>query len=113
MTNGDAYMRPETEIPTPQKLIALREIPALPWLPTRRADTKLALPTVIRWAQHGIGGRKLRCVRVGGCLCTSEAWLMEFFEGGAPSAEKPSTFTPARRRREIDRAKSELAAAGY
>ncbi|MGC9260693.1 MAG: DUF1580 domain-containing protein [Phycisphaerae bacterium] len=95
------------------KLMPLREIPTLSWLPTRRAGAKLATATVIRWAQRGVGGRKLRTVRVGGCLCTSETWLMEFFEGGAPSADKTSTFTPSRRRREIDRAKNELTEAGY
>jgi len=97
----------------PSKLMPLREIPTLSWLPTRRAGAKLALATVIRWAQHGVGGRKLRTVRVGSTLCTSEQWLLEFFESGSPAAEKPSTFTPSRRRREIDRAKAELAAAGY
>lgn len=99
----------------PTKLIALRQVPALPWLPSRRAGAKLATATVIRWAQHGVAGRMLRTVRVGGTMCTTEAWLMEFFAAGAPvnSGQTTEPYTPARRKKQIEKAKSELAAAGY
>ncbi|MGC8541887.1 MAG: DUF1580 domain-containing protein [Phycisphaerae bacterium] len=97
----------------PQKLIALREVPALPWLPARRTGATLRVSTVIRWAQRGVGGRRLRTVRVGGTLCTSEPWLLEFFAAGAPAEPQQYSATPARRQREIARARRELAAAGY
>jgi excisionase family DNA binding protein len=36
--------------------------------------------TVYRWVTHGIGGAKLRAVRVGREWRTSHAWLMLFWE---------------------------------
>ncbi len=105
-TQFDAALKPE-------KLIPLRDIPALEWLPSRRAGARLALATVHRWAIRGVGGRRLRTVRVGGCLCTTESWLMDFFAAGAPGADTSPTYTPARRRRAAEKAKTELAAAGF
>ncbi|NNM84961.1 MAG: DUF1580 domain-containing protein [Phycisphaerales bacterium] len=104
---------PQVDDTPPQKLIALREVPALSWLPARRTGATLRVSTVIRWAQRGVGGRRLRTVRVGGTLATSEPWLLEFFEAGAPAEPQQYTATPARRQREIARARRELAAAGY
>jgi hypothetical protein len=38
---------------------------------------------------------------------------MDFFAAGAPGADTSPTYTPARRRRAAEKAKTELAAAGF
>ena len=42
--------------------------------------TKTHRSTVFRWAQKGRRGVKLRVVTIGNTKCTTEAWLMTFFE---------------------------------
>lgn len=61
------------------KLIPLRDVVNLPFLPRRRRGSKLSFSTVWRWVLRGCEGRKLKAVKVGGTLCTSRKWLQEFF----------------------------------
>src|SRR6185437_10074190 len=71
---------------TCERLMPLADVPDLPWLPRRRGK-RLHIATLYRWAGRGCGGRRLRTMRVGGVLCTSEEALREFFanEGGDAS----------------------------
>ena len=98
-----------------EKLIVLADVPALPWLPKRPG-----LSTVHRWAATGVRGHRLRTVRVGASLATTEGWLMEFFErsAGNPSpapaaaAGAPHVRTRTQRDRAVARAERELEQAG-
>jgi hypothetical protein len=100
----------------PGALIRLAAVPEVSWLPTGRSGGKLSLATIHRWAANGLRGVKLRTVPAGGVLCTTEAWLLEFFEqlGEARSGEhnvSPSR-TPTQRRREQVQADLVLERAG-
>jgi hypothetical protein len=69
----------------PDPLIRLTDAAKLPWLPARRGGGRLNLATLWRWALKGLRARdgttvKLQAIRVGETLCTSEAWLREFFD---------------------------------
>ena len=68
--------------------------------------------TVHRWAASGLKGHKLRTVRVGGTLCTTEAWLWEFFEGLSAPEGVPVPRTPKQRQRDREKARRELEEAG-
>jgi len=69
--------------------------------------------TVLRWALHGKGGRKLETLMVGGTRCTSDLWAWQFFQhltdagGGTPRA-----MTPSQQMKDHLQATAELAAAG-
>jgi hypothetical protein len=63
-----------------EKLIPLRGIPDLPWLPPRARGKRLSLNTVHTWARSGLRGVVLETVSVGDTACTTEAALMRFFE---------------------------------
>jgi hypothetical protein len=105
-------------ISTSDRLIPLRDVPGLPWLPRRRGSQgRLAVSTVWRWALRGRNGVRLEMVRVGGCLCTTEAALMEFFRtlgpaSDSPTSRPPAARTPAQRQRAAERAARELERAG-
>lgn len=93
-------------------LITLADVPRLKWLPRRRGKSRLAFSTVYRWAMYGQRGVKLRTVRAGGTLCTTEAWVRDYFERLAdpnPAADRP---TKAEISRQHEAAERELAAAG-
>ena len=56
--------------------------------------------TVFRWAKKGRFGIRLRVVSMGGTRCTTERWLMEFFEAvehAQREHDAPRTQTPRRR----------------
>jgi hypothetical protein len=73
--------------PSLADLIPLSEVPSrLPTNPDRS--------TVYRWAQDGRAGIRLRTVSAGSTRCTTEAWLMDFFE----QVEKARQAGPAARR---------------
>ena len=95
-------------VDVPGRLIRLASVPGLPWLPLR-GDTPISLSTVHRWVSEGVRGLKLRTVRVGRSLCTTEAWLLEFFERlneptttAAPRARHPREAARERARRELE-----------
>jgi hypothetical protein len=46
----------------------------------RRLPKRLHPSTVFRWVQKGRAGIRLKVVSVGGTRCTTESWLLEFFE---------------------------------
>ena len=97
-------------------LIPFAQIPGLPLLRNtrRRGGRKLHLSTVHRWHQHGVSGRRLRAVRIGGQLATTEAWLLEFFETLASSPVASSAVrSPVRRHRESEAAKQRLQSKGF
>jgi hypothetical protein len=93
---------------------------ALP--PSRRLGRPVHSSTISRWRCPGMRSRDgsritLRCVRLPSGWMTSLEWVREFIDAvtadkaGDP-APAPAIRTTARRRREIDRAKRELTAAG-
>ncbi|MGC8552929.1 MAG: DUF1580 domain-containing protein [Phycisphaerae bacterium] len=96
------------------KLIRLHDVPKLPWLPARRANTRLHFSTLYRWAITGQRGRKLRTERVGATLCTTETWLHEFFASPAAGTQpshhlQESTIrTPRQRERAVANACRQL-----
>jgi hypothetical protein len=105
------------------QLIRLGDVPKLDWLPTRRGNSRLSMATVWRWCLRGVTARdgariKLRAVRVGETLCTSEAWLREYFDEltahDPDLADQPrsSTRTTKQRRHAAERAEQELTRLG-
>ena len=54
--------------------------------------------TIYRWAQKGRRGVRLRVVSVGSKRCTTESWLMEFFD--AVEKARPNGSNPPKRRRQ-------------
>jgi hypothetical protein len=107
----DAVHR-EPADPLPGPLIRLSEVPPLPWLP-RRGGKPPSLATIHRWASVGLHGRKLRTLRAGGALATTERWVLEFFEClSDETAVRPDRRTPTQRQRARARAAAELEAAG-
>ena len=90
-------------------LIPLSAAPRIPWLPRRPEDKLLHVSTFWRWTQKGLRARdgtrvRLRSLRVGDTLCTTEEWLREFFEAltshdpGLAAATAPPRSPAARRR---------------
>lgn len=101
------------------KLIPLRDVPALTWLPSRRRNKRLGqgrlgFGTLWRWATAGVRGVKLETVKVGGCMCTTERALIEFFRACAIANDEPSRAvrTPGQRERSHQRAEKQVEAVG-
>ncbi len=96
----------------PDPLILLADVPKLKWLPTRKGK-RLSLSTIHRWVRTGVGGVRLRTVRVGTALATSNRWLVEFFETLADPAPAGQTKrTPRQREAAREKARRELEEAG-
>jgi len=88
-------------------------------VPPRRGGKRLHKNTAFRWARPGVRGVKLETIRIAGSLCTSTEALQRFFERllatdeGQSEAEDATTArSPARREREVTRARAALAARG-
>lgn len=95
-----------------EKLIPLKDVPALEWLPELAEGRRMHLSTVYHWVKDGRRGVKLQAVRAIGGLCTTEAWLWEFFERlGAPQTPAAER-TPSQREKAVDRAERMLEGAG-
>lgn len=78
---------------TQEKLIPLKDVPQLKWLP-RRNGKSVHIGTVFRWANNGVRGVKLSCVSVGRTKCTTQTALIKFFQDVAardPSTDRRST----------------------
>jgi len=78
-------------------LIPLEEV-------TKVLPRRLHRSTVFRWAQKGRRGVRLKVVSMGGTRCTTERWLLEFFEAveGARVPHEPTRsprLRPRQRRR--------------
>lgn len=98
-------------IPPEQKLLPLKAVPGLSWMPPGRRGGRLSYGAVFRWASGGVRGHKLRTVRVGGSLMTCEAWVADFVHRLTAGAA-PGDKTPADWRRELEDAERRLDAAG-
>jgi hypothetical protein len=90
-----------------ENLIPLQEVPN--HLP-KPGGRKIHVSQPYRWAKKGLGGAKLRTVKVGATMYTSKAWIWEFLN--RDNAARRPNLTPRRRERELDRAERELAAQG-
>ena len=97
-------------------LLPLSSVPNLKWLPRRRRGAKLSYTCLWRWTTRGVAGVVLQTVRVGGTPCTTESDLRKFFVevAAAKRGEKQTQIirTPARRAREIEAARQQLARSG-
>ena len=91
-------------------------------LPPSRAGKPVHVSTISRWRSPGVRRRDgsriiLRAVRLPSGWATTDGWVREFIDeltadkAGQP-APSPMIRTPARRRREIERANRELDAMG-
>jgi hypothetical protein len=94
-------------------LLPLSSVPNLKWLPRRRRGAKLSYTCLWRWATRGVAGVVLQTVRVGGTPCTTESDLRQFFAEVAAAKrggkQVQTIRTPARRAREIEAARQQLA----
>lgn len=80
-------------------------------LPSRRPGRKLNYATIWRWAKHGVRGRKLEIVKIGGAVyVTPEA--LERFANGDGDTTAPARRSPARRDRDVKAAEARLRAKG-
>ena len=93
-------------------------------IPSSRNGKPVHVATIGRWREPGVraknGSRiKLRCVRFPGGWRTTVEWVRQFLDAVTLDRSGEAAPTPApirlsaRRRREIERAKRELAEAGY
>jgi len=101
--------------PESERLIPLKDVPKLKWLPPRREGSKLSYACLWRWYLKGVNGVLLRITRVGSTPCTTESWLREFFDAVEVARREGSASTsrtPNRRQREVSAAKRRLATAG-
>ena len=91
-----------------ETLVSLSE--AAKNLPRRRAGKRPHVCTLYRWSQRGCKGVLLETVQIGGTRCTSKEALARFFQRLTQDAghDTPSSRTPTRRRREVEKASSEL-----
>ena len=80
-------------------------------LPRRRAGKRPSVSCIYRWAQNGVHGVKLETIQVGGTKCTSLEAMQRFFDR-LTNPDAPVTQPTRTRQREIDKAESELEAAG-
>lgn len=96
----------------PDKLIRLPEVPKLAWLPSRPDGRPIHVQSVYNWTLRGVRGVKLRSLQVGGMRCTTEPWLIEFFERISMPVTTPTAVTPTQARKAHEAAKARLAAHG-
>lgn len=111
---ADASAQHAPDLPAgDEQLLTMTRASKLPWLPRRRHDKPPRPQTLARWAMKGSGGVRLRAVRVGGSLCTTQTWVREFFAAcaaaraqGRPVTPPPASPIPsaAEARRSLDRA---------
>ncbi|MDM4015809.1 DUF1580 domain-containing protein [Roseiconus lacunae] len=81
-----------------QELIPLRDVPIIVKRMTGHRKRTTA-NTIYRWARKGVRGRKLQTQPVGGTLCTTRAWLNDFFAPREPVSTGIDTPTPRERQR--------------
>lgn len=78
-----------------ENIIPLPKLPAIIARLTRNRK-RPHIRTVYRWAEKGVGGRRLRTKPIGNTLCTTKAWLDEFMAertDGESAAELRSNQT--------------------
>src|SRR5262245_48964611 len=100
--------------PLSEQIISLTDVAQI--LPQRRSGKRPHVSCIYRWTVRGCRGVTLESIQVGGTRCTTREAVGRFIERlsreSIPSAST-TTRAIARRRREIERAASELDAAGY
>jgi hypothetical protein len=87
---------------------------AVKTLPGRRPGKAISRSTLERWRTKGVGGIVLRTVRVGGTVCTCDAWIREFIErlnARRPPSPAPEVRGPSERGRAAAEARARLEAA--
>jgi hypothetical protein len=57
-------------------------------IPRKGSGRKVSIGSVERWARKGIRGVRLKTIKAGGMRCTSDEWLLEFFESIARSERR-------------------------
>src|SRR4051812_24462958 len=79
-----------------ERLIPLREVPALSFMPRPRGK-RLHHSTIQRWADSR-GPRRLQTLKVGSVRVTTESYLMAFFasadQAGVETAPPPAPAVP-------------------
>ena len=116
----DVFVESEGRAETPGPLVRINDVPAMAWLPKRRGGARIAVATLHRWCSRGVGGVRLRYVRVGGVRCTTEGWLRELFEalasrdnGVRPAAATALIQTETSRQRRAAAAERQLRDEGF
>lgn len=86
--------------------IPLTRVPGLKIIPPRRANSRLHVRTVFRWALTGVRGVRLRTTLVGGQRCTTLADLHAFFAAAdaarVPTRDRPPVARPALSKSTVD-----------
>jgi hypothetical protein len=104
-----------TSLPADTEGVELTDLFPLTEAPERlplRKGKRIYLAQVYRWAKRGLGGVRLRTVKVGGTQYTCERWLWAFLNRES-GPEVPQRITsPARERRELDRVEARLTKMG-
>jgi len=96
-----------------ETVIPLGDVPD--YIPSRRPGKRLHVATVWRWVLHGVRGRKLETITIGGSRYTSVEALQRFVEAepADPEADRPRPQrTEAQRRRDSERAAQALERSG-
>ena len=89
--------------PAPDELLTFADVARA--LPKDSRGRRVATSTIWRWANKGLGGRRLRCIRMGRRSATTWPWLLEFFGEGSDTAESAANQpNVAARRRATEQA---------
>jgi hypothetical protein len=89
-------VRHNDEVVDPTNFIALKD--AVRYFP-RPNGKRISLQTLYRWTSRGVGGTRLKTIRLGQQLCTCEAWVIQFISDlnrGSTIAEMTSSGKPTR-----------------
>lgn len=88
--------------PLPQELMTFAEVARA--LPNDSRGRRVSTSTVWRWANKGLGGRKLKCIRMGRRSVTTWAWVLEFFGLQEAYVETDTRNTAASKGRSTEQA---------
>src|SRR4051812_22564908 len=82
--------------------VPLADVPGHPAVP-KRGGKRPHVSVIYRWIGRGIDGHKLEAAKLAGTSCTTASALVRFFAATAGVKVTPSTRTPGRRERDVDR----------
>ena len=88
--------------PAPEELLTFADVARA--LPKDSRGRRVSTSTVWRWANKGLGGRKLRCIRMGRRSVTTWPWLLEFFEFRMETQDTDPSRSAAVARRSTEQA---------
>lgn len=89
--------------PQPEDLLTFADVARV--LPSDSRGRRVSTSTVWRWANKGLRGRKLQCIRMGRKSVTTWRWLLEFFEHKKEAVRlSTSSQSPRSSKRATDRA---------